>query len=333
MRATSTGLSLTLGLWLLGCSSAGGVQALVPVEGPQVGVASSREPTASDYSAHLDLLALGYQDGSFEVRSPAPQHVLSRGQHDTAIVNLALTADGQRLATADRAGVLAVSETATGDLKVLPSAANAELGVVVPIGLAWDNAAKRLAVVAAGNLRVIEVDSGASKQTTVDNDMNAAAFSKDDRELAVGGKHIAIYSAADLRQQRRLQLPSEYGRRAEHPHVLDLRYSPDGSKLGALLDVGVALFDLKTGQVEAALVKDFKAVGLRFASDGRLAVFARDALYIGPANAEQLRAGLHKIDGTLWDVEFRRDDTLLFMGDGINADEEALLQLTPDAAQ
>jgi hypothetical protein len=157
-------------------------------------------------------------------------------------------------------------------------------------------------------------------------------FSKDDRELAVGGKRVTIHSASDLRETRRLALPTEHGWQAERPNVLDLRYSPDGSKLGALLDVGVALFDVKTGQVEAALVKDLKAVGLRFASDGRVAVFARDALYIGPANAEQLKAGVHKIDGTLWDVEFRRDDSLLFLGDGINADEEALLQISPDAA-
>lgn len=335
MRATSAALSWTLGLYLcvclLACSSAGGVQALSPIEGPQGAAATSKSPTASDYSAHLDLLALGYEDGSFEVRSPAPQHVLSRGQHDAAIANLALTPDGQRLATADRAGVLAVSETATGELKVLPSAPNADIGLTVPIGLAWDNAGKRLAVTAAGTLRVVRVDSGASRQVNIKEAMNAVAFSKDDRELAVGGERISIYSAAELRETRQLPLPTDSGWQAERPHVLDLRFSPDGSKLGALLDVGVALFDLKTGQVDAALVKDLKAVGLRFASDGRLAVFARDALYIGPANADALKAGLHKIDGTLWDVEFRRDDSLLFLGDGINADEEALLQISPDS--
>lgn len=333
MRATSIGSSWALGLCLLGCSSAGGVQALTPVEGPQAAVATNRSPSASDYSAHLDLLALGYHDGSFEVRSPAPQHVLARGQHDTSIENLALSADGQRLATVDRAGVLAVSEIATGDLKVLPSAPSADVGVVVPIGLAWDQAGKRLAVTAAGILRVIDVGSGATKQANVDTNDNAVAFSKDDRELAIGGKRITLHSASDLRETRRLALPTEYGWQAEQPNVLDLRYSPDGSKLGALLDVGVAVFDLKTGQVEAALVKDLKAVGLRFASDGRLAVFARDALYVGPANAEQLKAGVHKIEGTLWDVEFRRDDSLLFMGDCIDADAEALLQLSPNDAQ
>lgn len=327
MRATSTGLSWLLGLWLAGCSGAGSVQALSAVEGPQGAVpVASAGPTASDYSAHLDLLALGYQDGSFEVRTPAPQHVLSRGRHGAAIVNVALTHDGQRLATADRAGVLAVSETATGELKLLPRAASADVGLVTPIGLAWDHAGKRLAVTSASSVRVVDVDSGASKQIDVDADVNAIAFSNDDSELAVGGRRITLYSAAGLRETRRLQLPTEYGWQAEQPNVLDLRYSPDGTKLGALLDVGVALFDLKTGQIEAALVKDLNAVGLRFASDGRLAVFARDALYVGPAEAEKLKAGLRKTNGKLWDVEFRKDDSLLFLGDGIDAEEEALLQ-------
>jgi hypothetical protein len=237
-----------------------------------------------------------------------------------------LTADGQRLATADRAGVLAVSETATGVLKVLPSAASAEVGLVTPIGLAWDHVGKRLAVAAASTVRVVHVDSGASKQIDVDADVNAAAFSKDDTELAVGGRRITFYSVPELRETRRLPLPTESGWQAERPNVLDLRYSADGSKLGVLLDVGVALFDLQTGHVQAALVKDLNAVGLRFASDGRMAVFARDALYIGPADAEKLKAGLQKTNGTLWDIEFRRDDSLLLLGDGIDADAEALLQ-------
>ena len=176
MRATSTGLSWALGLCRLGCRSAGGVLALVPIDGPQATAATNASPTASDYSAHLDLLALGYHDGSFEVRSPAPQHVLARGQHDTAIENLALTADGQRLATVDRAGVLAVSEIASGELKVLPSAPSADVGLVVPIGLAWDHSGKRLAVTAAGSMRVNEVHSGKTKQANVDTDDNAVVF-------------------------------------------------------------------------------------------------------------------------------------------------------------
>src|SRR5688572_27067328 len=90
-----------------GCAS-GGVQALEsPAE--QDSQAIAKPVTASDYSAHLDVLALGFKDGTFEVRSPAPRHVLGRGRHTAEVVNLALSRDGAKLATADALGKLALS--------------------------------------------------------------------------------------------------------------------------------------------------------------------------------------------------------------------------------
>jgi WD40 repeat protein len=321
-------LGLTLLVGLLGCST-GGVQALAPVDGELAAAepcGAGKDPSASDYSAHLDLLVLGYDNGCFEVRAPAPQHVLSRGKHGSPIVNVAVSFDGQRLATADREGVLAVSETGSGELKMLPRAASAEVGLVTPIGLAWDHAGKRLAVASGSAVQVIQVDTGIAKQAQLDLDVSAIAFSEDDRQLVVGGNRISFLSLPDLKEVRRLALPTEPGWQAERPHVLDLRYNADGSKLGALLDVGIALFDLSTDRVESALIKDLKAVGLRFATDGKIAVFARHALYVGPASGESVKQGLREINGTLWDLEFRRDDSLLFFGNNVDADLEALLQ-------
>jgi hypothetical protein len=299
---------------------------LVPMEAGATATNGGREPVASDYSAHLDLMALGYDDGSFEVRSPAPQHVLSRGRHEAGIVNVAVSFDGQRLATADRAGVVAVSETASGELQMLPRAASAEVGLVAPIGLAWDHVGKHLAVSSGNIVLVTRIDSGETKRVRLNFDVEAVAFSVDDRELVVGGTRIAFLSLPDLKETRSLELPTEYGWQAEHPHVMDLRFNADGSTLGALLDVGVALFDLRAHQVEAALMKDVKVVGLRLASDGRIAVFGRQALYVGPPQAETLKRDLHKTDGRFWDVEFRRDDSLLFFGDGIESNIEAMLE-------
>lgn len=296
------------------------------VEAGAATVASAAEPAASDYSAHLDLLALGYDDGSFEVRSPAPQHVLSRGRHGSAIVDVAVSFDGQRLATADRAGVLAVSETGSGELKMLPRAPSGEAGLRRPIALAWDHAGKRLAVAAGRTVQVVEVDSGEVQQVELNLVGNALAFSTDDRELVVGGGRIWFLSLPDLKETRRLELPAENGWNASRPQVLDLRFNADGSTLGALLNVGVALFDLRAHQVEATLLQDLKVVGLRFASDGRIAAFGRRAFYVGPPKAESLKQGLRKTNGTIWDVEFRRDDSLLFFGDGIDGDVEALLE-------
>ena len=324
MRVSSAG-GWILGIGLFGCS-AGGVQGLMTAEdGVMVGQAT-KEPSASDYSAHLDLLALGYDDGSFEVRSPAPQHLLSRGRHGSPIVNVAVSFDGQRLATADRTGVVAVSETSSGELKLLPQAASAEVGLVTPIGLAWDHAGKRLAVASSSAVQVVQVETGTVKQIQLDLDVNAVAFSPDDRELVIGGNRIAFLSLPNLKETHRLALPTEHGWQAERPHVLDLRFNADGNTLGALLDVGIALFDLRTKQVEVALLKDSGLVGLRFASDGRIAVFARHAFYVGSAEGEGVKQGLHPTNGTVWDVEFRRDDSLLFFGNGVDADVEALLQ-------
>jgi WD40 repeat protein len=309
--------------FLLGCSGVGGVQALAPPEASDA-KALDQAPSASDYSAHLDLLALGYDDGTFEVRCPAPQHVLLRGKHAAAVINVALSADGQRLASVDREGAIAVSETSSGALKALPPAPDEVSRLDVPLGLAWDPAGKRLAISSDRSLRLIAVDGGAEKQVELRAAAYAVAFSPDARALAVGGRRIALLSVPELAETRTFALPTEDGWEAQRPHVLDLRFSPDGRTLGALLNVGVALFDLRTAQVEAALLRDFEPAGLRFAGDGRLAVFNRSALYVGPAKAEGIKNGFRKTSGVLYDVEFRRDDSLLFFGNG--AEDEALFQ-------
>jgi hypothetical protein len=175
-------------------------------------------------------------------------------------------------------------------------------------------------------VRVVQVEGGELGQAQLDLDVNALAFSFDDRELVVGGTRISFLSLPDLKETRSIELPTEHGWSAEHPHVLDLRFNADGSTLGAQLDVGVALFDARSNRVEAALMKDVKVVGLRFAGDGRIAVFARQALYVGPPRVENVTRDLHKTAGTFWDVEFRRDDSLLFFGKGIESDVEALLE-------
>jgi hypothetical protein len=65
-------------------------------------------------------------------------------------------------------------------------------------------------------------------------------------------------------------------------------------------------------------------VGLRFASDGRVAIFGRRALYVGPPSAADVPVGLRKTAGELWDVEFRQDGSLLFVGDAADAELASL---------
>lgn len=296
--------------WALACGTSRGVEPLSAIE-EQAPVGSGREPSASDYSAHLDVLALGYDDGIFEVRSPAPQHVVSRGKHAAAVVNVAVTRDGQRIATTDNAGSVVVSETNSGELRPLEPV----LAGSGPVGLGWDAEGKRLAVGTESSVRIVEVESGKTTKAELGTSAHAVAFAHGDREVAVGGARVTFVSVPDLKETRRLALPEKPGE--QPPQVLDLRFSPDGRTLGVLLNNGVALFDLEAHAVETEQAHDLRLVGLRFASDGKIAAFARNKLYVGEGNAESIRAGMRETSGKLWDVQFRKDDSLLVFGQGV----------------
>lgn len=298
-------------LWALGCGAGAGMEPLSAVE-QRAAESDEREPSASDYSAHVDVLALGYEDGTFEVRSPAPHHVISRGKHRAGVVNVALTRDGQRLVTADRAGTVAVSETSSGDWAQLEPLR----AVSGPVGLGWDAEGKRLAVGTQTEVRLVELASGAMKQVELGSSAHAVAFAPGDRELVVGGERVTFLSVPDLKETRRFSLPVPRG--GEGPRqVLDLRFSPDGRTLGVLLKTGVVVLDVGTGRVDAALGLDLGMVGLRFASDGKLAAFGRSKLFVGDANGDAIRTGMRETRGRLWDVEFRQDDSLLVFGRGV----------------
>ena len=306
------------------------MQALTPVDDAQEARAASATVQlegllASDYSPHLDVLALGYADGSFEVRCPAPQHVLSRGKHEAMVVNVALSPDGQRLVTADRNGIIALSEVQSGELELLPQAPGADVGLRTPVGLAWDSAGKQLAIGSGQFVRVVRIDTGASQQATLSEGANAVAFSPDGAELAVGGERLTFLSLPELKEKRRFALPREDGRQ-NAPETLDLRYSRDGRWLGVLLQGGVALIELASGATQKAFASDLGPGGLRFANDGRLALFGRSSLYVGPISASDIQAGTRTTAGKLWDVEFRQDGSLLFLGEDLDADLEANLQ-------
>jgi WD40 repeat protein len=143
-----------------GCSPS--VQALEAPADPQSKVVASHV-TARDYSARLDLLSLGYDDGTFEVRTPAPHHVFSRGKHDSRIADVALSNDGTRLASIDAGGVVAISVVETGELTLVTNV-GAELGHGARRGLSWDGSGNRLAIGSGRTLRLLDLRSGDSQQ-------------------------------------------------------------------------------------------------------------------------------------------------------------------------
>jgi hypothetical protein len=129
-------------------------------------------------------------------------------------------------------------------------------------------------------------------------------------------------SLPDLKEKRHITLPRESG----SDGALDVRYSADGRWLGVLLHAGVALVDLASGEVTSAFLVATPPEGIRFATDGRMAVFGRSSLYVGPITTNDLATATRKTGGQLWDVEFRQDGSLLFLGEGLDADLEANLE-------
>jgi hypothetical protein len=313
-------------VWLLSACSSPAVEGL-QARDPDAETArpeAVRDVTASDYAARVDLLALGYADGHFEVRSPAPQHVLSRGKHEAPILNVALSPDGRLLASADANGNVAVSEIETGSYGILPKLPHAQ-GKLSAVGLAWDAHGKRLVIAAGVDLRVIEPETGASQERSFPKPANAVVFTPDGKQLIVAGTQLSFLDASSLEPMRSSSPPGPAGGKNVSP-VLNVRFSPDGQWLGVLYTDRVVLENQQQGTAQVASLAEMSAVGLRFAMDGRVAIFGRRALYVGPPSSADIPAGLRKTAGALWDVQFRQDGSLMFVGDTADAELASVLE-------
>lgn len=310
---------LLLAATCLGCAS-GSVQPLQE-PGENKSPIDVSKLTASDYSAGVDVLALGYRDGSFEVRTPAPHHLLSRGKHESAIANLALSPDGMRLASVDELGTLADSVLESGQLSVLDDARlRGAPGTIV--GLSWDQASRRLAVAVGTRVNVIDLETGTKHEAELEQAVTALAFTPDGKQLIAASRRVQFLSLPDLRVTRSIDLSQD--RRALQ--ITDVRFSHDGRLLGVLMLGGAAFIDIGTGQPDVAHFRSFDPIGLRFGADGRVLVFGRRALYVGPPAAKQVEAATHALNGDLSDVEFRKDGSLLFVGDAEDAELASLFE-------
>lgn len=95
-------------LWATACG--GGLNAAVQGLGQTECPTSEGRPTASDFAADTELLAIGRSDGFVELRRVPSGALEACGAHDAPITNLAFSPDGTRLATADHLGRLQISE-------------------------------------------------------------------------------------------------------------------------------------------------------------------------------------------------------------------------------
>jgi WD40 repeat protein len=280
------------------------------------------ELSASDYAPSLDMLALGYRDGTFEVRSPAPRHLLSRGKHASAIAKLSLSRDGTRLASIDRLGTLAISELESGALGVLDDDQRLRSASGTQVGLAWDPASHVIAVAVGNHLRVLDVGRNDGHELVLDEAATALAFTPDGTHLVAAGRQLRFLSLPELKPKRTVAVPLAN----RETRVTDLRFSPDGQRLGVLLTGGAALVDVASDQVEASYFSELNPIGLRFASDGRLLIFGRRALYVGAASLTSVEGSTHQLQGELSDVQFRKDGSLLFLGDAEDVELATLLE-------
>jgi hypothetical protein len=132
-----------------------------------------------------------------------------------------------------------------------------------------------------------------------------------------------------LSVQKRLSTPK--GASDAAGLVTDVGFSPDGRALGLVTLGGVAFLDMAASRFEFAELPSMKPLGLRFAEYGRVAVFGRNAVYAGEPVAARIEEASHTTRGQLTDVEFRREGSLLVIGDAVGEELSALLEPPPSS--
>lgn len=312
-----------LALFSLACSSTS-IQGLREPESSNGGYTAA-PVTASDYSANVDALALGYADGTFELRSPAPAHVLGRGRHTAAIMGVALSKDAQQLATVDSAGHVAISSIDDGSVATLADLELDRSSGAPSLGMGWDGAGKQLALASGSMVRVVDVEDCSATEKQLPSRVTALSFSPNGKQLLVAGSKLYYLSLPALDVQKQLSMPEGAG-----AVVTDMSFSRDGRSLGLVTPNGVAFLSSGADHFDFAPLPKLKPVGIRFADDGRVAVFGRSAVYAGAASPAKMDEASHDSNGKLTDVEFRRDGSLLVLGDGVSEELSALLE--PPAA-
>jgi WD40 repeat protein len=291
---------LSAGL-MLGCG-ASEFKALGSVECVPRGAASV---TASDYDAGHDTVALGYRDGSFELRRGATE-VFACGGHSVPISNVAFSPDGAVLASGDIVGRVALSHVEERKTEPL-----VELASEI-FGLAFSPSGSLIALSAGPEVMLIDRSGTRVARASLPEDVGAVTFSRDGKMLIAASRSITFLSVPNLRMERSVTLRPEGSRERGEP-ATDVRFSPNGRRLGVLLLGGVAVLDLDTWRLAIETAIGWDPVGLRFAPNGRMAVFGRDRLYVGPAEPDRLANESFAPSGELADVEFRRDGKLLFV--------------------
>ncbi|HYQ46725.1 MAG TPA: WD40 repeat domain-containing protein [Polyangiaceae bacterium] len=291
-------------LALLCCTFGCGAADLEALGRAQCAPHAATEVTASDYDGAHGMVALGYGDGSFELRRGAAP-TLSCGAHRAGISNLVFSPDGAILATGDATGRIALSRVAERETVLLTDLASEVRG------LAFNPAGTLIAASEGAEVVLIDRSGNILARANLPGEVGAVTFTGNGTELIAAGGRLSFLSVPDLRVQRTVIIrKSSWHQPAAF--ATDVRLSADGRTVAVLLTDGAAFLDLQSERLTIA-TPGWRPLGLRFARDGRVALFARDRVYVGPADPEEFATKASGVTGALADVEFQRDGTVLFV--------------------
>jgi WD40 repeat protein len=226
------------------------------------------ERSASDVSSARGRVAVGYANGTAEVRDARHGKMLLRVPRDNSErVSVELSPDGRTLAVSQRVdiqgrGGVELWDVGTRKRRSLDASVNAAVG--------FSADATRLLVftnTGAGGYAVIDTETGDSIGKTFPPRtvlVDSAALSPDGRLFVqpTADNTIDVYRVADGRR---------FGRPLRAGYTADVAVSPDNTLLASGGDDGAIIWDLDSGRRVATLRAHEAAVTrVAFSPDGRL---------------------------------------------------------------
>jgi WD40 repeat protein len=190
-------------------------------------------------------------------------------EHDRPVLGVAVSPDGERIASASQDGIITIWDAATGK-KLLPPIhahpSHARCVAFHPDGqrlasASWDGTVKVWDVQTGELLLILPGHQG---------EVSCVAFSRDGRYLASGGGKYGELGEVKIWQATTGQLVHTL--RGHRSSVYSVAFRPDGQQLASgSTDKTVKLWDVQTGQ-ELSPLPDHKqqVMGVAFSPDGRL---------------------------------------------------------------
>jgi WD40 repeat protein len=193
-------------------------------------------------------LALGLDDGTLLIHDVTSRNRIAQLRHGNAVVSLSFSADGNRMASADRGGKIQVWQAkASGTWELQRTISMDMRGAIRAVALTPDG--QYLAACSSAEAFVcvwrLTAEASVTKYQGLEGGrLGCLAFSPDGSLLAAGydctDQHgIAVWDVAT--RERKPPVHSEFP-------VQEIVFSPDGRRLGTAAVEGAAIYDTSTFQ-------------------------------------------------------------------------------------